>query len=538
METLDTPAAVTPSIPGYETSRILGQGSSSTVWLATRNKDGARFAVKCAVGAAGGGGAFTGTPALEVASREARLLSGFKHQHLVSVYEVLLLGGTGSESLGIVMDYAAGGSLGNLLASRRSLRVGEAVTILTPIAQALEYLHGRGTVHGDVSPGNVLFTAEGMPLLADFGVAAVVGGDQQELDVGTPGFMDPAGPGPGRGEVAHNGLQPQRDVYSLAAVGWYCLTGSAPQPAELRPPLSLVVPDVPKSLVAALEAGLDPDPQVRPSARELGTAIFRSAAPEPLDLSGAVHSSVIPELLTRRQALGRAPGRTARWMRSWRKFLPPKQMSALRPQGGLRRRRGRRLKGGAALLAASVILLGIVGWSVWQHNPLFAVRQPEAVEVSTATPGPGVGPTDSPDLPEGLAQGLRSEDPAVALSALSSLRDIALAEGRLELLASVNAPGSPAEAADRQLADHLREAGTVFAGFHMTLSDVATKGSSEADNVLVGVTAMASNYEERHPTGAVVRTQAAGTPQELRLRLVRSEGRWWISEILAPGTAG
>ncbi len=284
METLDTPAAVAPPhIPGYVISRPLGQGSSSTVWLATRDKDGARFAVKCAKAGAAGGLATSRAEVLADAHREMRLLSQLKHKHLIRVHEILHMEGAAEGTLGgIVMDYAAGGSLANLMSARGGkLTVGEAVTILTPIAQALDYLHANGTEHGDVSPGNVLFTAVGMPLLADFGVAAKVGDKPHDLGVGTPGFMEPGSESPVNGDISRDTIQPQRDVYALGAVGWYCLTGNTPDQEQDRPPpLSLLVPEVPKALAAALEAALSADPRKRPSAKELGTAIFRSAAPE------------------------------------------------------------------------------------------------------------------------------------------------------------------------------------------------------------------------------------------------------------------
>ena len=124
--------------------------------------------------------------------------------------------------LGLIMDYAAGGSLGQLVAGRGKLGPGETVTVLTPIAQALAYLHGQGFTHGDVSPGNVLFTAHGKPLLADLGVARMVADAAAVADAGTEGFRDPAPV-----DAVRAGLQPERDVYSLAALGWYCLTGRA-----------------------------------------------------------------------------------------------------------------------------------------------------------------------------------------------------------------------------------------------------------------------------------------------------------------------
>ncbi|SDW83224.1 Serine/threonine protein kinase [Arthrobacter sp. cf158] len=534
METLDTPAPVVPVIPGYLVTRQLGQGSSGTVWLATRDRDGARFAIKCA----GVGGAVSDAQAGVEISREVQLLLGFRHQHLVRVHDVVPVAGPGGATSGIVMDYAAGGSLANLLAGRRKLGIGEAVTMLTPIAQALEYLHVNGAVHGDVSPGNILFTAEGMPLLADLGIASVLGGPSGDTDSGTPGFIEPvklewqAQPG-------HGVLRPQRDVYSLAAVGWYCMTGTTPEPVQHRPPLSLLVPGVPQSLVAALEAALDEDPHMRPSAGELGTAIFRSAAPEALDLSGAVHPSVIPELLTRRQARRRPPRPGTSWMRSLRKFRPVR-LRFLRRQSG--RPRWQRISwptGMAVRLAMAGVLLGVAGWIAWQQYVSVTVApKQESTAGSEAPSGEASTSSDSADLPVGLSRDLGSADPAAAVRAMSSVRDMAFRQGQLELLALINAPGSPAAAADELVTNHLRETGAVFSGFITSLSAVTVEEPSADDDVLVAVTASTSAYEERIQSGEIVRTQGAGTPRDLRLHLLRSDGRWWLFEILAPSGVG
>lgn len=547
METLDTPEAVAPHVPGYVISRPLGHGSSSTVWLATRDKDGARFAIKCARPDAAGAG-LRGMPDVAGdAVREMRLLSGLKHKHLIRVHEVLPVRGMAEGTLGVVMDYAAGGSLGNLISARGKLRIGEAVTILTPVAQALDYLHANGAEHGDVSPGNVLFTAEGMPLLADFGLAAKVGDKPHGPGPGTPGFMEPAAQAAGNGEYSGSSLQPQRDVYSLGAVGWYCLTGTIPGPEQDRPPLSILVPDVPKALVAALEAALDGNARNRPSAKELGTAIFRSAAPEPLDLSGAVHASVIPELLTRRETLGRSPRRPTRWLTAWWRRLhrlPRPELRAARPSRSLRGR-PRRGGGGRPLAVTAVVaLIGVGWWITWQQSvPTTAIVQPAATETGLADPGERADPgaaqdlPNTPDLPPALAEGLRSQDPLIAIPALSAVRDIALGNGRLELLQTVNAPGSPAEATDKQLGDYLRGAGTAFAGLHTALTALAVDGPPQADHVLVSVTATTSGYEERLASGEVVRTEGAGAPQQLRLDVVRTDGRWQISGILEAAPA-
>ncbi|MEO6032732.1 MAG: protein kinase, partial [Burkholderiaceae bacterium] len=77
--------------------------------------------------------------------------------------------------------------------------------------EALAFLHAQGLTHGDLSPRNILFTAAGKPKLGDFGTHRAVGETPGEH--GTQGFCAPeivVGAGPG-------GLEPARDVYSLAA---------------------------------------------------------------------------------------------------------------------------------------------------------------------------------------------------------------------------------------------------------------------------------------------------------------------------------
>ncbi|MFC8037853.1 serine/threonine protein kinase [Paenarthrobacter sp. NPDC057355] len=531
METLATTEAVAPLFPGYEITRQLGRGSSSTVWLGTRLGDGTRFALKCPRREAQ-------AELLGNAAREVMLLSHLKHQHIVRVHEVLQPADGPPGTLGIVMDYAAGGSLANLVSGRQRLSIGETVTVLTPIAQALAYLHSHGVVHGDVSPGNVLLTAVGMPLLADLGLAARVGDPEQRHDVGTAGFRDPYVPA-----ITDDGdqeLRPQRDVFSLGAIGWYCLTGVVPETTQLRPPLSLLVPEVPKSLAAALEAALDPDPLVRPTAKEFGSAVFRSAAPQTVDLSGAVHRSVIPELLTRREAHGRPPRRAGfgiRWRgrdRVRRALQGVRQKRARPASKMLRKTTFTRLALLLSVVAVGAVIGGLAlnrssGWIQERSTPADPPVSRLAASDTTAQA------TQTAVLPVPMDGALQTEDPALAVEALSALRDSALREGRLELLEAVNAQGSPAAESDRKLSAQLRESGTRLDGLTTRLSGLEVGPSTTLDHVDVDVTATTSAYAERDADGTVVRTAPAGAARELRLSLVRADGRWWLSEITAPG---
>ncbi|MDQ0732539.1 serine/threonine-protein kinase [Arthrobacter sp. B1I2] len=259
--------AQVPEVAGYDIGRLLGRGGSADVWLARDQRTGREFALKCfrTPGSTTAGGAVISDAVIseEDVRREIRILSVLDHQHLIRAHDAVRVAGSGSGAA-LTMDYAAGGSLAQLVAVRGRLSVGETVTVLTPIAQALGYLHGKGFTHSDVSPGNVLFTGQGKPMLSDLGVARMLGDPDGAGTAGTGGFLDPSPV-----DAVRAGLQPGRDVYSAAALGWFCLTGEAPGRTSDRPPLSLLVPGVPKELAAALEAGLNEDRRLRPDALAL-----------------------------------------------------------------------------------------------------------------------------------------------------------------------------------------------------------------------------------------------------------------------------
>lgn len=613
------PASEGPAVPGYSVCRRLGRGGSAEVWLVAQESTGVKLALKCfsrpdideARGPEPGGRAGE-----ECVRRELLVMSVLDHEHLVKAYGVV---GTGEPdgSFGLLMDYAAGGSLQQLVAARGTLSVGETVTVLTPIAQALGYLHGKGFTHSDVAPGNVLFTAHGKPLLADLGVARMVGDASGVPGQQTDGFSDPAPV-----DAVRAGLQPERDVYAAAALGWYCLTGQSPPPSAARPPLTLLVPEVPAELAAALEAGLSDDRRQRPGAAELASAVYRSAAAVPLDLSRSVHDTVLPELLTRRPLpqpggpLGnrlRAWGRrlkTAGWARAAVRrrgrlipsggaaapvpLLPhataghsqvshparhsfhrpshvkppsvkhraekrsagtvatdrrtggrtaPGSLPALvRGDGAADAVRSRRVAMVAGLAAAAVLagaaVLGLPGTeresvpAEEESGPASQQSPQAAKEPVAAAQQPGAASQQGGLIPDDVRRRLAAKDPVQAVSGLAQLRSLALREGRLDLLDDVNAPNTPAYAADRAIRAGLERSGTVLAGFSTSLSGVRRLPESTPARAVLAATSSATGYQERAAGGGVV---ATGEPQEavrLRLVLVPVEGRWRIADIL------
>src|SRR6478735_6291347 len=565
-----------PVVGGYSACRRLGRGGSAEVWLVSQDSTGVKFALKCFGRPPGGGDPGSGEPGSgfmareEDVRRELLVMSVLDHEHLVKAHGVVSVeqpgrtdvpGRTvepGRGSFGLLMDYAAGGSLQQLVRARGTLSVGETVTVLTPIAQVLGYLHGKGFTHSDVAPGNVLFTAHGKPMLADLGVARMVGDANGVPDRHTDGFADPAPV-----DAVRAGLQPERDVYAAAALGWYCLTGQPPPPSAARPPLSLLVPDVPAELAAALEAGLSDDRRRRPAAAELATTVYRSAAAFPVDLSRSVHDSVLPELLTRRPVPppgGRLRKRLLAWGRrlkstGWVAALgrptsrgvpraalaapvTPPPSGAVRNAGASRRVRhaavrhaaasdapvrrtvrhtavsraprhsagstadgalpmrsrraaatgagaSRRLAVTGGVLTAAVLacagLLGLPGAA--QESGQTAQDRTSAARESGRAALEAVLPAASPRSPQGtgaqaatlpvdVRRRLAAKDPEEAVLGLAQLRSLALREGRLDLLDDVNAPNTPAHAADQRIRAGLEKSGTLLAGFTTGLSGV------------------------------------------------------------------
>ncbi|MBM6699678.1 serine/threonine protein kinase [Bifidobacterium pullorum subsp. saeculare] len=123
----------------------------------------------------------------------------------------------------VVSQLAEGGSLAELMARAAPVPPGLALDIGVAMAGALAAAHRMGLVHRDVKPGNILFDAQGVPLLADFGVAGTPY-DRQGLGF-SPRWAAP--------EVLRGGAgAEQADLYALAATMLAMLGGSAPPPLD------------------------------------------------------------------------------------------------------------------------------------------------------------------------------------------------------------------------------------------------------------------------------------------------------------------
>jgi serine/threonine-protein kinase len=202
--------------------------------------------------------------------RETRVAAGFSHPNIVAVHAVE----EHPQLLCFVMGFIEGETLGQRVRRGGPLGSAEAVRMLQEVAWALSYAHGRGVVHRDIKPDNILIErATGRSLVTDFGIARSSSTGATNLTqvgevVGTPQFMSPE-------QAAGEPLDGRSDLYSLGVVAFFAVTGRLPFEAPsagavmamhlTQPPprVASLRPDLPQPLCAAIDRCLEKDPAKR-----------------------------------------------------------------------------------------------------------------------------------------------------------------------------------------------------------------------------------------------------------------------------------
>ena len=270
----------------YTIERELGRGGMATVFLA-HDRAGTEVALKLLspdLGSTIGGDRFR---------REIRVATQLQHPNILSVLDSGVSPiPAGIDLLWFTMPYVRGVNVWERFEQTGAFPPDEVVRIGRAVADALEYAHGKGVIHRDIKPDNILLEGERV-LVADFGVARAVSEVHEKLTatgmvVGTPTYMSPE---QATGEREIDG---RSDVFALACVLYELLAGEAPfdgptpQAALMRrftgPPRSLrPVIDVPEALEAAVLKALARDPKDRyPTAAAFSDALTgRSTAPVP-----------------------------------------------------------------------------------------------------------------------------------------------------------------------------------------------------------------------------------------------------------------
>ena len=243
----------------YDIDRELGRGGMGTVYLARDRRLDRPVALKVLpdemAGASGIRDRFL---------RETRTAASFSHPNIVPVYSI-------EESDGLLayaMAFVEGESLAERVKRAGPLTIRETVKLLQDTGYALAYAHGRGVVHRDIKPDNIMLErATGRAMVMDFGISrgitAAPAGATQALTrigevVGTPEYMSPE-------QATGDHVDGRSDLYSLGLTAFFALTGRpaitgdttgkvlARQITERVPPIQTFRSDVPVALAAAID---------------------------------------------------------------------------------------------------------------------------------------------------------------------------------------------------------------------------------------------------------------------------------------------
>jgi hypothetical protein len=155
--------------------------------------------------------------------REARAVAKLRHRHILSVFDF----GEYAGQPYMVVEYMPNGALDHRM-PKSPLTATQALALLRPLGEALDYAHQQGVLHRDVKPANVFLDSELQPVLADFGLAKMLG--EQSLTAsgmisGTPTHISPE-------QTMGKPLDAQSDLYSLAVIGYQLLTARLPFKGE------------------------------------------------------------------------------------------------------------------------------------------------------------------------------------------------------------------------------------------------------------------------------------------------------------------
>jgi eukaryotic-like serine/threonine-protein kinase len=330
--------------------------------------------------------------------REARSAAGLNHPSIVQVYDQ---GRAQDGTYYMAMECVPGGTLKDRIKTQGPLEPGEAAGIASRVAEALEVAHGRGIVHRDIKPQNVLLSASGEAKVADFGIARAASSKtitDTNLVLGTSAYMSPE-------QVRGDRAGPASDLYSLGVVLYEMLTGEQPYRAdepiatamkhldEPTPHPRAANPAVPEELDALVVKLLAKRPEDRyASAAELAEDLRRVRDGLAPLAAGLGDGTTAP--------LGEDPGRT----RTAQTVVAPGRAPEV-----LARRRG--LLPLIAALLVGVALLGGIAWALSQGPLGQNASGAERVEVPNVV---GLTPEEAQGRLEdkGLEIGSRNETPS------------------------------------------------------------------------------------------------------------------------------
>ena len=204
-----------PQIPGYEVEALLGRGGMGLVYKARHQRLNRFVALKMLIT-----GAYAAPHERARFQREAEAVASLRHAHIVQVHDV----GDHEGWPYFTMELLEGGTLAQAGTPQPAR---QAAALVATLAEAMQVAHRGGIVHRDLKPANILFTAEGTPKVADFGLARHFDGEPaftlSGTRLGTPSYMAPEQVIGKAGTIG-----PAVDIYALGALLYKLITGRPP----------------------------------------------------------------------------------------------------------------------------------------------------------------------------------------------------------------------------------------------------------------------------------------------------------------------
>lgn len=267
------PEQLAPHFPQLEILECLGRGGMGVVYKARQKSLNRIVALKLLAPERVGDAKFA-----ERFTREAQALAALNHPNIVTIHDFGQAGGF----YFLLMEFVDGVNLRQLLRARK-FTPEEALVIVPPLCEALQFAHERGIVHRDIKPENLLLDKSGRVKIADFGIAKIMGtrsGDAvgtaggpasaTQSALGTPGYSAP------EQQTNPQHVDSRADIYSLGVVFYEMLTGELPA-RRIEPPSKKVHIDV--RLDAVVLRALEKTPELRwQTAGELRTEVETLAA--------------------------------------------------------------------------------------------------------------------------------------------------------------------------------------------------------------------------------------------------------------------
>ncbi len=278
----------------YKIEKLLGRGGMSTVYKATDPNLKRTVAVKIIHPH------LTDSPEfVQRFEQEASAVAQLRHNNIVQVYDFDSYG----DVYYMVMEYVTGELLSDKLSALNEaglrLPLADTIRIVATICDAIDYAHQRRLIHRDLKPANIMLNLLGEPILMDFGLAKIIGGNihtNTGAMIGTAAYMSP--------EQVHGNADLRSDIYALGIILYEMLSGAPPFRSDsthkvMQKHVSEPVPDIrqvnantPHSLVAIIEKALAKEPANRfQTAAEMANALRTTAVhvQSPVDTLAARH---------------------------------------------------------------------------------------------------------------------------------------------------------------------------------------------------------------------------------------------------------